>query len=313
MTDTSTPPKCPQSALYAFGLCLRILNKLRRELIGYTTPRPFSPTHIERNIRYTLDVAEGWRKYVSKYTGEAHPFCNKHVLELGPGQDLGTGLVLLANGAKSYTSIDKNRLIHKTPMRFYYVLLEHLEELPGYARAKETVDCLQRAGTQEHFCYIWDPAFQLNRLASKRYDLVVSHRVLEHIVDIEKTFDALSSILSGNAVMVHEIDLVTHTRIVRELDPLNLLRYSKWIWKVLRFDGSPNRMRMNDYCEILRRLRYKDVVSLPVAFLDDSYVRRAKSHLWGTYKRTPEEDLTAKSFYLLARKDDPENARHDEQ
>ena len=312
MSDTSRPPKCPQSVLYVFGLFLRILNKIRRELVGYTTPRSFSASDIERNVQYTLDVTEGWRAHVSKYTGEAHPFYNKEVLELGPGRDLGTGLVLLAHGAKSYTSFDKNRLIGKTPLRFYDTLLERLKGLPGYARAKEAVDWFQRADTQEHFCYLWDPDFDLNKLSSKRFDLLVSHRVLEHITNIENTFAILYATLNTNAVMIHEVDLMTHTRILRAWDPLNLLRYAGWIWNVLKFDGSPNRMRMNDYCEILKRLQYKDVVLQPVTFLDDTYVRRTRSHLWGTFNHTPEEDLAVKSFYLLARKEEPEHAPHEQ-
>ena len=115
MVETIKPPKYPQFFLFAAGLCLRIVNNICRTVTGYTSPHPFFPKDIEQSVNYTIKVFANWEEALTSYTGDTQPFHNKHVLELGPGPDLGTGLVVLAYGAKSYTAFDKNKLIDKTP------------------------------------------------------------------------------------------------------------------------------------------------------------------------------------------------------
>ena len=305
MVETIKPPKYPQSFLFAAGLCLRIVNKIRRTVLGYTSPRPrafSSKHHIERNVNYSIKVVTNWEKTLISYTGEPTPFHNKHVLELGPGPDLGTGLVVLAHGAKSYTAFDKNRLIYKTPESFYDVLLDHLRALPGYTNAKAAVNNLHKGNFTEGFNYIWDPYFSLQKLPSKKYDVLVSQAVLEHLVDVRKIYEILYYKLTLNAVMVHEVDLGTHTALIRTMDPLNLLRYPDWIWNLLKFDGSPNRIRMSNYREILHLLKFKDIITTPITVLNTEYVRRTKPNLWSRFKDYPDEDIKTKSFHLLATK-----------
>ena len=255
MTKVIRPPKkYTQFFLFIIGLILRIINKIRHSIIGYTSPRPFSSRDIERSVEYTLNVVANWEKALINYIGSKHSLSNKHVLELGPGQDLGTGFVILALGAQSYTAIDKYELVSKTPDNFYKVLFEQLKGYPAYKRAQTALGQFQKQGFSDYFSYTCELSFSLNSLPFRKFDVLVSQAVLEHLDDVRKTFDTLRPILSTNAIMVHEVDLGTHTRWIRALDPLNLLRYSDTIYKLLKFSGSPNRLRMCDYQEIFNQL-----------------------------------------------------------
>jgi hypothetical protein len=269
MAEFIRPPKYNQLFLFTLGLCLRVVNKARRTIIGYTSPRTFSPKEIERSVMYCLNVVNNWEKALKTYTGNPNPLTGKRVIELGPGPDLGTGIVILAFGAKSYTAVDKNKLIRKTPPSFYNVLLNHLKELPGYSNARTTVHNLQRGNFNKDFCYIWDPTLVLQKSPSKKFDILVSQAVLEHLVNIKQIFEILYSKMDLHSVMVHEVDLGAHTGLIRTIDPLNLLRYSDLIWNLLKFDGSPNRLCMSDYRKILHQTGFVKIETTPIRFYDD--------------------------------------------
>ncbi len=303
MTKVIQPPKkYSQFFLLIIGLIFRIINKIRHLIIGYASPRPFSSRDIERSVEYTLSVVANWEKALMNYIGSKYSFDNKHVLELGPGPDLGTGFVILALGAQSYTAIDKYELISQTPKKFYKTLFGELKKYPGYKKAQTALDQFQKQGFSDYFSYIYEPSFSLNNLPLRKFDVLVSQAVLEHLDDARKTFEALQNTLSVNAIMVHEVDLGTHTRWVRTLDPLNLLRYSDIVYDLLSFNGSPNRLRMSDYQEILDCLGFEKIETKQIIILDKGYVKKSRLHLSEKFRRYPDEDIETKSFYLLATK-----------
>lgn len=300
MVDTIKPPVYNQYFLYGLGLCLRVINKVRRTLIGYTTPRPFSTKEVERSVSYCIDVVENWEKVLQTYSGRENPFANMNVLEIGPGPDLGTGLVVLAMGAKSYAAIDKHKLVCKTPQLFYDKLLEKLEIFPEYESAKAALKVFQSNNINDVFSYICGSC--LEELTSKTFDVLVSQAVLEHIIDIESVLKTLYKKMTPGGVMVHEIDFGTHTAIIRDIDPLNHLRYCEAIWDLLKFDGSPNRLQFSDYENILKEFGFKKIERKPLRILDKQYVQRTKSHLSTQFRDYPDEEIAIKSLYLLATK-----------
>lgn len=303
MTKIIKPPRYNQFFLFSLGLCLRIINKIRHTLIGYTTPRPFSTTKIERSVIYCFNVVKNWERALMAYTGNLNPFRGKNIIEIGPGPDLGTGIIILALGGKSYTAIDKNKLINNTSPSFYDVLLNHLKELPGYEEAKSAVNNIPKRNFDEKFCYIYDPDFNLEKLPHKKFDILVSQAVLEHIMNISEIFQILYYKLESNAIMVNEVDQGTHTALIRNLDPLNHLRYSDVVWDSLRFDGSPNRLIMSDYKNILIHLGFKKIETKQLVVLDKEYIKKSKPNLSRRFRKYSDKDIETKSFYLLAMKE----------
>jgi len=291
------------SLLYVIGLILRIINKIRHLIFGYTTPRPFSSDQdIERSVAYTLRVVAQWEKTLGGYIGSMHSFKNKHVLELCPGSDLGTGFVILALGARSYTAVDKYKLISKTPKSLYSVLFRQMENYPTFGKAQRALYQFQKQGSCQDFSYIYEPHFFLDNLCPQKYDILVSQAVLEHLDDVSKTFKILKSKLNRNAIMAHEVDIGTHTRWLRKADPLNLLRYSDRFYKLLKFSGSPNRLRISDYKRILAKLGFENIETKPLVSLADEYIRSAKPSFNKKYKCHSDKELAVTSFHLLATK-----------
>jgi hypothetical protein len=295
----------PNSFFFLAGLFLRTLNKIRHRIRGYTCPRPFTGVpDTAQDVAYTLEVVNNWQGALRAYTGDDTPFHDKHVLELGPGPDLGTGLVILALGARSYTAIDRYNLAAGARPDFYRSLSQRLRTYPAYDRARQALEGLLAGRFSSWFSYRHSPGFRLDRLPQSTYQLAVSQAVLEHIDDVYDVFRMLKAILTGGALMVHEVDAGTHTRWIRRLDPLNLLRYPESLYALLKWGGAPNRLRMSEYQSVLKAEGFKRIWTCPLVAVSPEYLKRVIPALAERFKRYAPDDLAVLSFRLLAAKEE---------
>jgi len=92
-------------------------------MYGYTTPKPYSHSEIERSIQYDINVVEQWIYYLKEYQSDNFSLENKNILEIGPGSDLGTGLYLLSKDCLRYNAFDVNDLASQTPADLYKSLM----------------------------------------------------------------------------------------------------------------------------------------------------------------------------------------------
>lgn len=275
------------------GTIVLILNKIRYAVRGYREPRPFAPTDIERAIRYDRSVVQGWCKALKEYAQQE--VIGKCVLELGPGADLGPALFLLDAGAKSYITVDAHRLIDQTPNEFYKVLLadtHHQHELQ-----EELHQTL--SGNDHRIKYIVDPEFDLSRLPKHTIDLIFSQAAFEHFSDVEKTIRQLSQIVKPGAVLIAEIDLMTHTGILRERDPLNIYRFPRWLYRLVRYAGMPNRIRPGEYQRLFERNGWTDIAIVPLRTLSTKQLEVVHPHLILQF-RDSEAQMDVLSFSLRA-------------
>jgi len=307
MMDPGTPffPKVMQPKKYHWlflhflGLAFSLMNRVRHSVLGYRTPRPFRSDQIDRSIDYCLEVVGNWEKWLKIYTQRERPFYDKHILEMGPGPDLGTGLILLALGAKSYCAVDRNELASQAPGEFYERLFERIRYFPEFESARKVFRQFQEEGT-DRFTYSYDPDLDLRKLPSKKYQILVTQAVLEHLRDVRNVFGMLRQKLSRDSLMLNEVDLSTHTRFIRDVDPLNILRYSETFYSFLRFRESPNRLRMGDYELFLNQLGYKNIRTFPIKILDLDYTQWVSKHISRKFKDYSHSELRVLSFYLLA-------------
>jgi len=103
-----SPPLDSNFFCWFSGGIILALNKVKHTIQGYTTPRTFSINDIARSITYDYSVVALWNHFLKEYCGSEYSIQNKAILELGPGADLGVGLILLSIGAKKYNSLDIN-------------------------------------------------------------------------------------------------------------------------------------------------------------------------------------------------------------
>lgn len=279
---------------YILGLAVLFLNKVRYGVRGYREPRPFAPTNYERAINYDRHVVDSWLKALRDYTGKDTE--GKIILELGPGADLGPALFLLDAGAGQYITVDANRLIDQTPTRFYEELVKSLNHADKIKLELEKT----LAGNDNHIQYVVDPTFDLTKLETGSVDVTVSQAAFEHFSDVEKTINQLSTVVKSGGVLVAEIDLMTHTGLLRGRDPLNIYRYSNLLYRLARFSGIPNRIRPQTYKRLLENHGWYNIQIVPLQTLSSKQVNDIRPGLARPFRDDPQ--IHVLTFLLLATK-----------
>ena len=195
----------------------------------------------------------------------------KNVLELGPGSDLGIGLLLLAKGAARYNACDVNNLARSAPDAFYQALFRTLKAIDADADIQRLAGSLHSlvSGAGGELNYVVRDDFDLVAAFGRRtIDVVFSQAAFEHFDDPEATIAGLSEICRPGAVIVAEIDLQTHSRWIRTKDPNNIYRYPDRLYNLFRFRGSPNRVRPYRYRELFEQHGWTNVLTTPLTTLD---------------------------------------------
>lgn len=273
------------------GLVIMSLNQMRHRIRGYRNPRPQDAPHATDALRYDGAVVANWLSHLSHYQASEIDLTGKDVLELGPGPDLGTGLILLAKGARSYTAVDAHALVYRTRPEQHRDLAMAIAaslELDDDQRHELVELAIDPSGRDARLRYIHLPNFDLEALDSDSFDLVLSHSSLEHVSRFKSTLEHVSRTARGGARFIAEIDLQTHTRWLRDHDPLNIYRYRSSLYKSLKFSGAPNRVRPDQYVEIFEACGWTNPRLYPRRVLDPKYVHAVEPSLAGRFRGDPE-------------------------
>jgi SAM-dependent methyltransferase len=257
---------------FSAGVGFLALAKARNLLKGYTSPKPFEVSEVERCIVYDARVVHEWLEELTRYTGNPRFLERRNVLELGPGSDLGVGMMLLARGAERYNACDVNNLVSRTPRSFYDALLKRLEadgNAVDIQRLAAEID-KQRAGQPSLLNYVVRSDFDLcAAVGTATVDMVFSQAAFEHFDDIDAVVGQLSRACKPGAVIVAEIDLKTHSRWVRDQDPNNIYRFPAAIYDAFYFRGIPNRVRPYQYRAAFERHGWSNIQTRPLATTSD--------------------------------------------
>ncbi len=225
-------------------LCLA---RLKHVVHGYSTPKPFGIDDFGRCIEYDRKIVQGWASRLEALCQGG--FSGRSVLELGPGSDIGTGLFMHAQGATAYCAIDKFPLDRATPDAFYRhaALRAATHGAPDADRLYEHA-INARAGRPSPLGYIVSDNFDLTcAFPERRFDVCVSNATFEQFQDLDLIARQLFAICRPRAVLIAGIDLRTHSRWIREIDPNSIYCVPDWLYRVLSFDSSPRRFRSKDY------------------------------------------------------------------
>ena len=316
--------------LFWLGFLVLILNKIRHTVRGYTDPRGFPASEVDRAIAYDKKVLSQWLRYLKEYSG-SDSLKGKTVLELGPGADLGIAVMAIAHGAKKYYALDKHPLALSAPQEFYEGLQisspparggvespraegvgipaspslchsrtsschsrtsschsrESGNPVPSLSSSFPFLPCQRggvpssgrRGGSAElhettPIHYLHNPAFDPKDIPDNTIDIIFSQAAFEHFDDVPKLFKQLSSKVKSGTVLIAEVDLKTHTRFIRDRDPLNIYRYPDPLYNTLKFSGSPNRLRPFEYKQILEDTGWENIQIIPLKTLPDSALQK---------------------------------------
>ena len=276
------PGKTSNWLNHCVGGLILATNKIRHAVMGYRTPRPFDASQIDRAVRYDLEVVDRWGEYIEHYSGARADLAGKNVLELGPGADLGVGLILLAMGARSYTAFDVHNLADAAGADFYDRLFD---ELSGRDDIEADIEQLRGQlaltldGSADRLIYKCDRSFDLSVLEEQSVDLIVSQAAFEHFDDPQRTIEQMTRLARPGARLVCQIDMSTHTRWIRDRDPLNIYRFSDTFYNLMKFRGSPNRVRPVEYRKMLADAGWSDLRQYPQSLLDEDYLATVRDSL----------------------------------
>ena len=174
-----------------------------------------------------------------------------HILEIGPGDHLASGLAVLAAGAASYTAMDRFSVDYagEYPKHWYrWVQKQWPHAFP---------DCPWPAWlVPEHFPEtVQDRVFVVRAPVESRtpvhrsdgYDLICSHFVGEHVSDVTAFAKLTARLLRQSGTAIHTIDFQPHECwAAYKNDPFLFLRFPDWLWYLMgSHRGTPNRQRLD--------------------------------------------------------------------
>ncbi|MBZ5589450.1 MAG: methyltransferase domain-containing protein [Acidobacteriia bacterium] len=172
-----------------------------------------------------------------------------HIVEIGPGDYLTSGLALLAAGAASYTAIDRFPGDHTgaTAKAWYRGIAAAWPRCfpmlpwPEYLRAEDFPEAYP-----DRAKLIAGPIERVH--ADGRFDVVCSYQVGEHVTDIDAFAHMSAQLLAPEGVAVHRVDFGPHDCWFYYPDTLTFLRFPEWLWRLMGSQrGTPNRRRDHEF------------------------------------------------------------------
>jgi len=193
--------------------------------------------------RYAFRLPELVLKHVGQVQG-------KDIIEIGPGDHVGTGLVFIALGARSYTTLDRFTRNYSTSLaKGWYALVRKKfsdtfslpwpEDLSpdSFPESCDKVKSL--------------PVSIEDVVGCSQYDIVCSHAVAEHVSSVPKFADVNSKLLGESGKALHVVDFSGHGW-QRNGDEMLFTRIPGWAWSAMGSNrGYPNRVPFPAFKSIL--------------------------------------------------------------
>lgn len=278
--------------------------------------------------RYCYGV---WMRHLVKAGASGLNTSPQVVAELGPGSSLGIGLAALLSGCERYFAFDA--VPHAAPERNEKIFDELValfkarapipdeDELPRVRPLLDSYEFpahildeerLERALTDERIAQIraairlahesadglinyrapWDND---NILKSESVDMLMSQAVLEHVLDIDGTYEAMRKSLKPSGYLSHVIDFKCHGT-AHEWN--GHWAYSDFMWKLI-LGRRPYLINRQPHSRHLAAMAQEgfDVVR------DDKVpmeTRLTRSDLAPSFQNIPEADMTTSGTFIQA-------------
>lgn len=175
------------------------------------------------------------------------------IVEIGPGDNLGVALLLLANGAGSVTCVDgfsprANDVQNRSIYKLLHVSLTEKQRSNLSMSVDISSDGNLTIKNDRLKVYYNTPVEGLSRVVGQgNTDIVISRAVLEHVYSPQTAWKQMVSCLSQDGEMWHKIDFRSH-KFYNEIHPLYFLTVPDFIWNFISSpDPTLNRERMPFY------------------------------------------------------------------
>lgn len=231
----------------------------------------------------------------------------QRVLEVGPGDQTGLGLLFLGAGASQYLACDRfvGDVAGPTARQLYRAITERAPDWARRGWAARGLDPAEYPWTSgEHPPVLLHAveAERLHRAVTQPVDLIFSYNVVEHLTDVEASFAAMAKVLRPGGLMVHKIDYGPHQCWRDYRNPLLFLTVPEWLWQAMGSRrGVPNRARHCEVVASLRRLGF-EIQAAEEDRCDTRYAEAIRERLPAHRRHLSVDDLSVLGSVLLARK-----------
>lgn len=265
----------------------------------------------DRNSETSKDIADYFRQCVDDYFSQLRippdqytAFLEgKTILEYGPGDLPGVGMLLVAMGAHRVYCVDRFPLVNLDPKSLD--VIKCLEANLAEEQRQRFLECFLDSNSP---CNGFNPeriryVVSRNGLSemTNEVDLVISRAVLEHVNDLQATFADMACAMRPGAFALHLVDLKSHG--LHRNNPLDFLEYPQWLWNLMySHKGVPNRWRVNCYKDIMLHLPFKMLGLHPTAQYPMEQVDAIYNKLAQPFRKLPREELRWHGFWLKCQK-----------
>lgn len=204
------------------------------------------------NVNYLMRVFDG---HLNRAGLNYKKLKGKRILEIGPGNSIGTALVSASCMAESYL-IDNGNFACKS----IYLYKELNEELikrdlrpPNVNQIKNINELLEKCNAK----YLVNGINSFKEIPDNSIDFIFSQAVLEHVNlhDFKELLDQTKRVLNKNGICSHRVDLGDHLG-----GKLNNLRFSEKLWESNFFKKSgfyTNRLRCSEIINLCNKVGFR--------------------------------------------------------
>jgi SAM-dependent methyltransferase len=271
----------------------RILSQMMEDLSG-----------INGSSIYNIGIHRYYNNLIEEYLGSS---TRARVLEIGPGINLGTGLLFAMSGTRKYYGLD----IYKDPDLLgipQYESIVKLLSLIAPDRIKIPAESIMKiAGGQVSFDkdkieYLYPRQSYDIPLADGSLDYVFSHAAFEHIADPLKTIAAIHKVLRKGGITAHQIDLRDHRDFSK---PLEFLKIDAATWKDSHKNPATaylymNRWRSSEFKDAFEKHGFQILKVQPTTIYPVSDELRKSLHR--DFQNHSLEDLSVVGVMIIAKK-----------
>ena len=172
--------------------------------------------------------------------------------EIGPGDHIPAGMLFVASGVRRYLAFDRfagavgDERAHHVYGALFDDLLEKRPELAAHLAQRGIVPDEFPTICPDAVQYVTGAFERVDTAEVGRLDVIFSHNVLEHVLDIEQI--ALNSwkLLRPGGVAVHRVDFGPHNPWRQWENPFEWLTLAESTWRMMGSQrGIPNRKRFH--------------------------------------------------------------------
>lgn len=254
---------------------------------------------------YTYIILKTYARVISDHVGGLKDL---NILEIGPGYNLGVGMLLALGGANKYYGVD----VYKDPefndpfiLRSVYAFASLIPEVITEVAATVFTDNGKEIIFNEEKVQLLCPYFSSELpIADNHLDFLFSHAAFEHFLTPEATIKEIHRVLKPGGLTAHQIDLRHHFDFSK---PLEFLKQDGELWRDSFEDGNihlfQNRWRAVDFKTKFEEAGFSVIEFNPQFVGDFQVTAEQKATFHKDFQHYSLEELSALGLFIVARKE----------